>query len=953
MSSSSDSPSSGERSDREQSLPSDSDHDGLALPEPAGPPAPPMSLPAVPADDPILLTEGQQRQLGQVIYDGAELTVLDAVVDTLELQADKHLSTAAVTACHDMATSWLPPGAREQILSIKKGRQILDSLCLPQILQIHMCPNDCIAFYDSPVRPEAQFGSLNRCPVCRASRWRTNTASEGKRKPAKVFNYAPLKHLVAAHHSIVSLQGLRLHDLCPEPNDNTRCETAETTRRWRDKVKRDPTFEAGGHDNLVLQYSTDGIPFFNAIDYSGWPMMSMDMTLDESVRHLPENMLFHGTVPGPRDPKSMNAYHDILVDDYIQGWGGFRLTFPRPMTSRVLLLNIVGDYPGLCKCCNRGSNGALNGVCTHCNQTCVTIAALQRTVTVPIAEPPPPLRTMEECERIGRRIQDFLADGKEDDAEALIARTGVRDVCPFARVPGFDTCIDVCLDLMHILYGIIGSHVFKVFKGGRLASMPTDPRIRYKWGTNCDRNRPASCRVAPVKPGSLPRPPEREATLQASADRRWDAKKEERKARVEQWKITASETKRHNEAHETLILPQPLRDQVDQMYINARAPAGVADGGGKSPFAGASRLKSHDWLTLTTWLAPHVLETMLDDDGQAEARAALIDLCKLLADFCKPSADCSDDAFRTLEARTRRILKAVEDVLPATERTIIFHIVLHLPRQLYWHGPLRLSWMYPYERFVGWVKRLTTNRTRPEASMMRMGMQVMYTRILADRYPGLSHPHRQPKKALPHRHGHHLPPRYRAPNLSSHVTRRRRQVVHLRDSSRRALAELCEAPVEGALYVTSKVAAGGYSGRCHRTSWLSEAKRVEEGTETGRKHSTFSMAMCQVDGPGLPMVPCYILAFIHVTFVGGASPPELVAIVRAMRPVRVSPGGVAVVRFPSDGGADSSVVGPKLFVKARLLGRHCAMLPVLGSSDYRAVVTDMAEGRGTGRRRDR
>lgn len=381
----------------------------------------------------------QIATLSQPLYDDAPLTVMDAVSDTMQLQADKHLSGAAVDACHDMALSWLPPEARERILSVRTGRKLLEALCLPTVREIHMCPNDCVAFIDSPVRDNAQHAALDRCPTCNASRWRKDSAGADptSRRPAKVFHYTPLADLVAAHHSITALQGLRISSLLPPSPDKTKCSRAQDTRRWRTKVKADPSFAVGGRDNMVLQYSTDGIPFFSDQNYGGWPMMSIDMTLDESVRHLPENMLLHGIVPGPKDPRSMDAYHDILVDDLVAGWDGFDLEYPRKMKARVLLLNIVCDYPGLCKCCNRGSNSG-HKPCSTCGQTAEYIAALQRSITTAIGNREPALRTMTESERIGAAIEALIRRGDTQGAQDMKKDTGVRGRCmPVCPGTGF------------------------------------------------------------------------------------------------------------------------------------------------------------------------------------------------------------------------------------------------------------------------------------------------------------------------------------------------------------------------------------------------------------------------------------------------------------------------------------------------------------------------------------
>jgi hypothetical protein len=908
--------------------------------------------PTVPpvATDISKLKHHQIEALSQPLYDGAPLSVMDAVCDTLQLQADKHLTSAAVDASHDMALRWLPPEARERIMSVRTGRKLLEKLCLPTVQEIHMCPNDCIAFINSPSRPDAQYAALNRCPTCQASRWRKDSpahANSDLRRPAKVFHYTPLADLVAAHHSITSLQNLRISELRPRrAPDKSRCKSAQETRRWRTKVGSDPSFAAGGRDNMVLQYSTDGIPFFADQNYSGWPMMSMDMCLDPKVRHLPENMLLHGIVPGPNDPKSMDAYHNIFVDDLIAGWTGFELEYPRKMKCRVLLLNVVCDYPGLCKCCNRGSNSG-HKPCVVCGQTAEHVEELQRSVMTAIGDDEPAIRTMADCERTGSAIEALIRQRDEKGAKDLKTTTGIRCTCPFARVPGFDTCKDFCLDLMHVAFGIIKSHVFALMKGSRLPKMPTDPRIRYKWGPQCRDNRPRSCVLdLTTLRGSRQQKAKRIAKYKV----KWEKEVATREAKVEKWRDVCTRTTDHQRKAQALTIPERTRRVIDQTYVDTRAPSGVIPGG-KSPFRNSHKLKSHDWLTLTKWLAPHLFSGMLGD--VPETRKTLVDLCLLLADMCKPSLDCSTQACQARHQHVREVMQRVEAVLPWTERSIVFHLVLHLPRQQFFHGPLRLCWMYPYERFVGWVKRLTQSRKHPEAAMARMAMQLMYTRILRDRYPSLSHPDRIAQRKAATAATENLPgrsivpnkrPQYTVPSTSSNSTRRARQCVEFSRDHRRALSQLLRSPIEPtAKVVRSVIHAGGADGRTKRTSWASEVTRFTTGVKAGRGTSSHSITFCHADGADMPAVPCYIVRFLHVTFKSASNSPELIAQVRVMRPLRTTPLGVTVVRFPVSGEGDSSDIGRTSYLRAQDLGVLAGLSPVPGFPDQRAVITNMGE----------
>ena len=89
------------------------------------------------------------------------------------------------------------------------------------------------------------------------------------------------------------------------------------------------------------------------------------------------------------------------------------------------------------------------------------------------------------------------------------------------------------------------------------------------------------------------------------------------------------------------------------------------------------------------------------------------------------------------EARVRRVVRAYEAVVPPPERTIVLHLLLHIPRQQYWWGPAWTHWMFPFERMVGELKRLHSHRLHPEASVMRNWQVGQFSLVIPQRYPAL------------------------------------------------------------------------------------------------------------------------------------------------------------------------------------------------------------------------
>ena len=58
---------------------------------------------------------------------------------------------------------------------------------------------------------------------------------------------------------------------------------------------------------------------------------------------------------------------------------------------------------------------------------------------------------------------------------------------------------------------------------------------------------------------------------------------------------------------------------------------------------------------------------------------------------------------------------------------VMEHLLLHVPRELYWCGPVHVKWMYSVERYLGHLKGLVWNKARPEESIV---MGYMYKEAL-------------------------------------------------------------------------------------------------------------------------------------------------------------------------------------------------------------------------------
>ena len=61
-----------------------------------------------------------------------------------------------------------------------------------------------------------------------------------------------------------------------------------------------------------------------------------------------------------------------------------------------------------------------------------------------------------------------------------------------------------------------------------------------------------------------------------------------------------------------------------------------------------------------------------------------------------------------------------EQVFPATEHAIVFHLLVHVYDSIKAFGPVHAYWMYPFERFLGSLTRKMHDRAHPETNLLNV-----------------------------------------------------------------------------------------------------------------------------------------------------------------------------------------------------------------------------------------
>ena len=122
-------------------------------------------------------------------------------------------------------------------------------------------------------------------------------------------------------------------------------------------------------------------------------------------------------------------------------------------------------------------------------------------------------------------------------------------------------------------------------------------------------------------------------------------------------------------------------------------------------------MKSHDWHVLIQEVLPAAIRGSLAEGP----RNAVIRLGHCFKRFCDKVIDRRDIADLTnYVAETASLL---EIHFPPGYWNTMPHLILHIPRELYWCGPVHVRWMYGVERYLGHLKTLIRNKARPEGSI--------------------------------------------------------------------------------------------------------------------------------------------------------------------------------------------------------------------------------------------
>jgi hypothetical protein len=98
-------------------------------------------------------------------------------------------------------------------------------------------------------------------------------------------------------------------------------------------------------------------------------------------------------------------------------------------------------------------------------------------------------------------------------------------------------------------------------------------------------------------------------------------------------------------------------------------------------------------------------------------------LMKILSKICQHRLTSS--LIHNLDDEIKSFMELFNSVVPITEHDIVFHMIVHMPEQLKYFGPVRTYWMFYFERYTGYLASHIHNLKVPEANLINASKLVI------------------------------------------------------------------------------------------------------------------------------------------------------------------------------------------------------------------------------------
>ena len=267
-----------------------------------------MELPDIDVDDPFnvefipVLTDAD----GEKLYSNSSLSTLQAVSLLFAwFSAFPGISKESFGRLLLILHSFLLPPGNTLPTSYAAALCLLKPYLSP-VTEYHCCINDCIVYRNSGA---GSFEKLCSCPVCGAPRYQSDGLS-----PQKRFKYLSIKTRLQRFFG-----NRNMSELMQKHGQSSSLSVVTNIHQstaWREWYSYSGVFK-GESRSVSFALCTDGLnPFAHGkAQYSMWPIFLVPLNLPLQVRIKPGAMFLTGIIPGPKEPKNMDSYLDIVVYD--------------------------------------------------------------------------------------------------------------------------------------------------------------------------------------------------------------------------------------------------------------------------------------------------------------------------------------------------------------------------------------------------------------------------------------------------------------------------------------------------------------------------------------------------------------------------------------------------------------------------------------------------------------
>ncbi|XP_071741136.1 uncharacterized protein [Rutidosis leptorrhynchoides] len=593
------------------------------------------------------------------LYDGCtKFTKLSAVLKLVNLKANNNWSDKSFTSLLELLHEILPKD-NELPVSYYRAKKILCPMGL-EVERIHACPNDCILYRN-------ENKNLHQCYVCGASR---------------------LKRLFA---SPKDANLLRWH--AEERKNDGKLRHVADSSQWRNI---DNIYTEFGNEvrNIRVGLSSDGTnPFGNMSSrHSTWPVLLCIYNLPPWLCMKRKYIMMSLLIQGPKQPENdIDVYLAPLVEDLQTLWSPGVQVYDAYMKEnfnlRCMIFCTISDFPAYGNLSGYSTKGMK--VCPICeSETCsVWLKNCKKPVfmghrkSLPLTHP--------------YRMMGNLFDGNDEvdslrpplDGEATFAKVESINILfgksntsrekgiwkkrsIFWDLPYWKYLhVRHCIDVMHIEKNVCDSLI------GLLLNIPG----KTKDGRNV-RNDMVEMKIrSELQPknkevGKLPYLP------------------------VACYTLSKAEKIKFCQCLHGVKVPSGYS-------ANIKSLVSMKD----TKLIG---MKSHDCYVLMTQMIPIAIRGILPD----RIRHTITKLCLFFNVI--HSKVIHPAVLDTWQSDIILTLCQLEMYFPPSFFDVMVHLVSHIVYEIKACGPVFLRYMYPFERYMGFLKGYVRNKSRPEGSIV-------------------------------------------------------------------------------------------------------------------------------------------------------------------------------------------------------------------------------------------